>query len=453
MNATIWLFAVGQLGWATLAALVSNWLVYFYQPSQETINSGQILYVPQGRVVLGVLTIIGVITAVGRIFDAFTDPFIANLSDKSTNPKGRRIPFMRAVAIPFAIITTLVFITPVKSISGINTAWLLISLLGFYLCMTIYCTPYNALIPLIGSDQKSRIAVSTAISLTFIVGTSIAYLSPVIWGVLTPALGRVTAMRITFGAISIFACICLLIPTFTIDENKLGKFTPTTENAFDSLKITFGNKDFRTFVYSDVLYFTALTIFQTGLPFFITILMGLQESATSLLFVLMTALSLLWYPIVNKIAPKYGKKKLVRIGFIIFAFAYVLTALSGIFVSGSFTWALMIVFISSIALAILGILPQAMVADVAEEDSVKTHQNRDGMFFAARTFAFKMGQSLAMLIFTAFAASGVIGYRMAAITAAILCVLANIALIRYDEKRIVDICMKHEFELQQSKII
>lgn len=448
MTATIWLFAIGQLGWSILAGLVSNWLVYFYQPSAESIDVGQLLYVPQGRVVLGVLTIIGVITAVGRIFDAFTDPWIANKSDRSTNPKGRRIPFMRKVAIPFAAITTLIFMAPVKSISGINTAWLLVTLLLFYLCMTIYCTPFNALIPLIGSDQKSRIAVSTAISLTFIVGTALAYLAPVIWGALTPSMGRVTAMRITFGAMSAFACICLLVPTFAIDERKLGEFTPTKENAFASLKITFGNKDFRTFVYSDVLYFTALTIFQTGLPFFVTSLMGLKESDSSLLFVMMTGLSLLWYPLVNKLAPKFGKKKLVRIAFLIFTLTYILTALSGIFVQGKLSWGIMIVAFASISMAILGILPQAMVADVAEEDSVLSGTNRDGMFFAARTFAFKMGQSLAMLIFTAFAASGVIGYRMAAITAAVLCVLANLALVRYDEKRILKVCMEHESQLK-----
>lgn len=448
MTATIWLFAIGQLGWSILAGLVSNWLVYFYQPSAESIDVGQLLYVPQGRVVLGVLTIIGVITAVGRIFDAFTDPWIANKSDRSTNPKGRRIPFMRKVAIPFAAITTLIFMAPVKSISGINTAWLLVTLLLFYLCMTIYCTPFNALIPLIGSDQKSRIAVSTAISLTFIVGTALAYLAPVIWGALTPSMGRVTAMRTTFGAMSAFACICLLVPTFAIDERKLGEFTPTKENAFASLKITFGNKDFRTFVYSDVLYFTALTIFQTGLPFFVTSLMGLKESDSSLLFVMMTGLSLLWYPLVNKLAPKFGKKKLVRIAFLIFTLTYILTALSGIFVQGKLSWGIMIVAFASISMAILGILPQAMVADVAEEDSVLSGTNRDGMFFAARTFAFKMGQSLAMLIFTAFAASGVIGYRMAAITAAVLCVLANLALVRYDEKRILKVCMEHESQLK-----
>ena len=28
----IWLFAIGQLGWSLLSGLISNWLVYFYQP-------------------------------------------------------------------------------------------------------------------------------------------------------------------------------------------------------------------------------------------------------------------------------------------------------------------------------------------------------------------------------------------------------------------------------------
>ncbi len=444
MTSTIWIFALGQMGWAMLAGIISNWLVYFYQPSQESINAGQILFIQQGNVIFKVITIIGLITFFGRIFDAFTDPFIANLSDKSKNPKGKRIPFMKKIAIPFSIVTTLVFFAPKNAISSINVIWLLVMLLGFYLCMTIYCTPYNALIPVIGHDQKSRIAVSTAISLTFIVGTSLAYVAPVIWNMLTPSLTRVTAMRITFGSLSLIACILMLIPTFFIDERKLKHVESNNENAFQSLKTTFKNKDFRSFVYSDVLYFTALTIFQTGLPFFVVSLMNLKESHSAMLFILMTALSLLWYPIVNILAPKLGKKKMVMAAFIIFAFDYILTALSGIIGFGGLAWGILIVAIASISMAILGILPQAIVADVAQEDEINTKQNRNGMFFAARTFAFKLGQSFAMLIFTGFAAQGNFGYRLAAVSAAFLCILACIALTRYDEKRILATCIASE---------
>ena len=57
-------------------------------------------------------------------------------------------------------------------------------------------------------------------------------------------------------------------------------------------------------------------------------------------------------------------------------------------------------------MALLGIIPQAIVADVAEEDSIVTGEKREGMFFAARTFAMKLGQSIAMLVFTSLAIIG-----------------------------------------------
>ena len=96
----MWCYAIGQLGWSIISGLIGSWLVYFYQPNQEAINDGMINLIPSGRVVFGVLTIIGLITAIGRVFDAVTDPLIASLSDRSKNPRGRRNPFMQVAAVP-----------------------------------------------------------------------------------------------------------------------------------------------------------------------------------------------------------------------------------------------------------------------------------------------------------------------------------------------------------------
>ena len=92
-------------------------------------------------------------------------------------------------------------------------------------------------------------------------------------------------------------------------------------------------------------------------------------------------------------------------------------------------------------MAIFGILPQAMVADVAEYDAKKTGEKRQGMFFAARTFCFKLGQSIAMLMFTSIATIGVesgIGYRLVAIIAAVFCLIGGIILFFFNEKRILE---------------
>jgi GPH family glycoside/pentoside/hexuronide:cation symporter len=98
-------------------------------------------------------------------------------------------------------------------------------------------------------------------------------------------------------------------------------------------------------------------------------------------------------------------------------------------------------------MAILGILPQAIVADIAEADAVVTGENREGMFFAARTFAFKFGQSIAMLIFTAFASIGPetgLGYRIAAVSAAVICLAGALILSRYNEEKILGIIVPKE---------
>ena len=166
----MWCFAIGQFGWSLLSALITNWLVYFYQPDADSIAAGQTLFIPQGRVILGIAT------------DAVTDPMIANMSDRSTNPRGRRIPFMQKIAVPFAAVTVLVFWAPVNSISTVNCIWLLVTLLLFYLFMTTYCTPFNALISELGTTQDTRISISTYISVTFLLGSAIGYAAPFIWG-------------------------------------------------------------------------------------------------------------------------------------------------------------------------------------------------------------------------------------------------------------------------------
>lgn len=43
----IWQFAAGQFGWAMLSGIISNWLVYFYQPDKTAISQGQTVFIPQ----------------------------------------------------------------------------------------------------------------------------------------------------------------------------------------------------------------------------------------------------------------------------------------------------------------------------------------------------------------------------------------------------------------------
>lgn len=249
----MWIFAVGQLGWSTLSGIISAWFVTFYLPTEQDImQGGATQYIVPGLVIGGFLTVLGLVTALSRVFDAVTDPWIASLSDRSKNKRGRRIPFMQYAAIPLAIVTVLLFCAPVQKISGWNVAWISVFIVLFYLFMTMYCTPYNALISEFGKTQDDRMFISTAISLTYFAGTLLAYTPFVFAGMLRESLGFGWSYRVCFIVLAVIAAVCMLLPTFLLNEKDFVDSTPSNANMFKSLASTFKNKDFRTFVGSDI---------------------------------------------------------------------------------------------------------------------------------------------------------------------------------------------------------
>ena len=448
------IFAVGQLGWSTLSGIISAWFVTFYLPTQVDIDSGAIQYIVPGLVIGGFLTVLGLITALSRVFDAITDPWIASLSDRSKNKRGRRIPFMQYAAVPLSAVTVLLFCAPVEEISTWNVVWISVFIVLFYLFMTMYCTPYNALISEFGKTQDDRMYISTAISLTFFAGTMLAYTPFVFAGMLRGNVGFAWSYRICFIVLAVISCICMLIPTFCLKEKDFVDTKPSNVNMLKSLAATFKNKDFRTFVGSDIMYWVGLTLFQTGLPFFVKVSMQLDESYTMYFLGGMTVLSAAFYPMVSKLVKKFGKKKLVITGFLGLALAYVIAGLIGVIgttVIPGVVYGVLICVIAAFPMALLGIIPQSIVADVAEADGYDTGENREGMFFAARTFAMKFGQSLAMLVFTSLAIIGttaqdtnsnditasVTGMILVGFVAVVFCTLGAVLLSFYNEKKIM----------------
>ena len=165
-------FAVGLF-----TTMLNNYLIYFYQPSKE---SGIPNLIPQGRIVLGILTIIGLIKAIGHIIDAVTDPLIASCSDKSRHPDGRRIPLMKKAAIPFGLCALLMFFVPLGKVSWLNAVWIAAFMWGYYFFFTLYMIPHNALIPELIRDGPLRVNAYTVSSFFFVTGSALGYVSPLI---------------------------------------------------------------------------------------------------------------------------------------------------------------------------------------------------------------------------------------------------------------------------------
>jgi GPH family glycoside/pentoside/hexuronide:cation symporter len=373
--------------------------------------------------------------------DGFIDPYIASKSDSLSHPLGRRIPFMRWFAIPFGIMTVVVFTVPGLGGELFNDIALFVCLVAFYVSLSLYCTPFNALIPELGRTQELRVNLSTYISVTYFIGTAVAYLVPTIAGFFQASFGIANAYRMTIGILAAIAIVCMLIPAFTIDENVYAETEPSTTTMGASVVKTFKNKEFQVFEISDILYWVAITMFQTGMPFYVTSLIGLDESWNFILFAGMTVLSLVFYAPVNILAKRLGKKTLVSFAFFFFCLAFLVTSVCGQFGVPELAWGALVAILAAIPMAILGILPQAVLADIAESDAVETGENREGMFYAARTFSMTLGQSLAMILFSSIATVGTggFGYRITAIVATVFCLLGGLVFMRYREARVLQV--------------
>ena len=109
-------------------------------------------------------------------------------------------------------------------------------------------------------------------------------------------------------------------------------------------------------------------------------------------------------------------------------------------------WGIIVAVSAGIPMAILGILPQACVADVSELSTLETGEDRSGMFFAARTFAMKLGQALSMLIYTSVTVKTVVEgketvlpsqYRTVAFIAMATCLIGAVLFFFYNENGIM----------------
>lgn len=433
-------YALGQFGWSLLSGIIGSYLIFYYIPTKE---SGISLFIPQ-VVFLGFVTIIGAITMLGRLFDAITDPWIATLSDRSKSKKGRRISFMRNASVPFALTTVLVFWSPVNGESGVNVVFLTVMLLLFYLFLTMYVTPFFALLSELGHTPEERLNLSTYISVTWFLGAAVASQAPLLWNLfMGMGYSTVTSMRIALTILSAIALIFLLIPVFAIDEKRYCESVPSELKMLDSMKATFRNREFRMFVFSDLVYWVAITIFQSSLLYYITILLRLPDTMFGVLFMCLGVGSFLFYVPINIIAKKIGKKKLLIIAFILFLLVYIYGAFLGKLPLDNTLQAYLLVLLAAIPMAIFGILPNVVVADIAEYDARKTGIRREGMFFGTRTFMSKIGQMFSMLILSGLLlskgnVSDEMSIRMTAVTAAVFCLIGLLFLLLYNEKKILE---------------
>ena len=431
------LYAAGQLGWSLASYAVGNLLIYFYMPPEQ----GQPLFpafIFQGAV-LGVLTLIGILSAGGRIFDAVVDPLVANRSDNADSRIGKRRWFMLRGAVPFALFGTLAFFPAASAESGSNFMWLALVLVLYYFFFAFYVIPYNALLAELGHTPADRLKISTLISvawaLGFVAGNSVYALQGAFEQIgQTP----VRAFQWAVTIINATALFFMLLPALFLDEKRYARQSKSEHGLRFALVAVLGNRNFRWFLASFLLYWLALTFIQLGVGFYTTILLGLDKSMAFTFSVVSFLASFLLYFPVNMLTQKLGKRKVMMAAYLLFALIFaVLTFVRAIPLPKE--WLLYGLGVASaFPLATFGILPNAIIGDEVEREEKENRRQMAGMFFGVSAFTMKVGVSLANLIFPSLLLWGKssdhpAGIQLTAVAAIIFCLAGWRAFKQYKE--------------------
>lgn len=452
---TIIVFCLPQFAVGLFTTMLNNYLIYFYQP---TAASGLPTLITQGYVFLGILTVIGLIKAVGHIIDAVSDPVVASISDKCKNKNGRRIPFMKWFAVPFALSALLIFWSPSQN-PMFNNIWLAIFIWAYYIFYTLYMIPHSALLPEMVRDDGKLVDSYTWNSLFFVVGSMLSYATTAIVAVMKKAgLAPIMAWRMTFLCFTVIGVVLLLIPAFAIKEKEYVRSVRPTAPLMQSLKHAFSNKYFRLVTLGQLFEGTGMSFFQACIMYYITELMGIPEEKAIIIMATSIIGSLVLYPFINKWSKKSGKRIPMIVGCVVFAVAEFVICFVDVFPKEhALPVAIAFALFVSLPFAVLNILPGSMMADVIRYDTVKTGINQEGTFAAARSFVTKLGTSIAIMIVPSLVVVGAAtgesvgqkGLLLTAIVGGVFTIGAVIVFAVYREKDVLSVI--HGAEKGQEK--
>lgn len=426
-----------MMGWSILINLISVILVYLYVPPQ---NSGLPQLITQVAIV-GFFNVIALITAGGRLVDALYDPYIAQVSDRSTNPRGRRIPIMKKAILPSFVFCCLVFFPLRHEESSLNILWLTIMLVGFYVASTSYIIPYNALLPELAPGSDAKVKLATWQSVGYVFGIGIASNVFNVTDLIQSQFGiheRLTALQYAVVAFALLGTIALWITVRAIDEKAYCTAVPHAIPLRSALAQTLRNRNFLIFICADFSYFIGVTIITSGLLYFLKVLLQLPEELGNKLMITMVLVSFIFYPVVNFLAPKTGKKAIVVVSLLLLSGIFLGIYFLGKFPLGAETQIFLLIGLAAIPLASLNILPNAILAEIIAKDSHDTGQNKEAIYFAVRYFFVKIAQTFGIALFSMFLIYGKdvgndFGIRLNGLLGFGLCFTAGLIFLRFRE--------------------
>ena len=378
-NTVLWMYALGYFGISIFTQTTVKWYQYFYAPPDVNVSGLRVL-IP--------LSLIGITMVVARIFDGLADPIVAHLSDNCRSRLGRRIPFILYGSVPLTLSFIAIWFPPVNGESIWNFVYLTVVLVLFFIFFTVVVAPYLALIGEVSENRVERIKLTTMQGVTQVLGVMVAEVGS---GAIIH-MSNFKVMGISLGLVSLITI--MLTPLFVREE----KIAPSEEQVgmISSIKMTLNNSYFINYLVSYLMIWFGINSLTIAMPYITEILLGETAEMSGFLIAGAFVVTIVVSPFIPKLVIKLGKKRVMELTHLVLGVILCSMFLFGTLING---WAAYIlIFAAGIPLAITFIVPNAMVADIAEWDGLVTGQRREGMFFGAQGLIIKIVIGISSLV-------------------------------------------------------
>ena len=412
-------YGAGATGWVLVDRVMLTWLYFFYITARDTTSDALMLPLVFSAIMLG-----------GRVVDAVADPVIARFSDNHRGKRGRRLPFLLVSAVPYVAVYVALFHPPIADRSPLNAIYLGVGLALYFTLFTAYVGPYLALLADLSGTTADRVDLSTSKAVATLVGAAVAL---IVSGLLVEAFG-VQAMVWILGAV---ALVLLLVPT-RIPERRFARAEPATMPLIEAVRTTLGNRPFVIALLGANALWFGFNIVSLNVPLYATSLLGLSEGAVAVLMGALFGVCLVTFPFVNKLTKRVGLKAVMIASLVAFAAIFPLIALfpTPPFGLPHLVYGIVVMGLAGIPLAGFFIVPDAIVAAVADLELTRSGQRREGMYFGVNGLTLKINLGISTVISGALLqfAGDPLGLQLTGPVAAVAVGLGALVFLRYPER-------------------
>lgn len=325
-----------------------------------------------------------------KIFNAFTDPMIGALADRTQTRWGKFRPYLLFMPLPLAVIGVLTYSTPDLG----PTAKLVWAYVTYLLLMTVYTSvnlPYSALSGVLSGDARERNAINASRFVAgFAGGTLVTAASPklVSWfGGGDQALGWTLTMAFWgLAAAAIFAI------TFATTTERVQPAQAAPSSVRQDLADLRSNRPWILLFFLALIIMGGITLRMTSAAYYFKYVVNRPELLATFMpaYLLAAAAGTALTPLLTR----FIDKRQLMIGLML---ASTVLSAAFLFVDAdqiALMYALQIAL--GLALGPKSPLSFSMLADSADYNEWRNGRRATGMTFAASSFAQKLGTAVAV---------------------------------------------------------